>query len=284
MSWRHVVDGDIQTVRRSRLGQGVAATVFLLTAGIAVLVMLGTFASPPEVEPPQFDQIMRVIGYVVSFILPFVAMLASYNAIIHERETGSIRFLLGLPNSRTDAYAGKYVSRATLLVVPLVGGFLIAGAIGVGVLEEPDIATLLLLTGASILYGLIFLGFGLTVSGTLDTETRVTTAMISVYVLFRAGWMVIQWGLLRLTQPRGERFVQPHPDWYYWVGRSNPINAFNKVVETVFPVEGSILLTTPALGTGTIATSEWFAAAVLVPWVVIAPLLGYFRFRNRDVL
>ncbi|MFB6087426.1 MAG: ABC transporter permease [Haloarculaceae archaeon] len=286
MTWQTVFRWDMQSVRRSRLGQGVAATLVTLTGGVALLVALAVFSSPPEVEPPEFDQIMLVIGYVASFILPFVAMLASYSTIIHERERGSVRFLLGLPNSRTEAYVGKYLSRSVLLVVPLVVGLLVAGAIGFGLLQNPDGAALAQAVLVTVVYGLIFLGFGLTISAVFDTETRVTSALIGVYVLFRAGWMIAQWGALRILLPRGERFARPHPEWYYWLGRVNPMNAYNKLIHGLLgnPDTGSPLLTTPAREVSTVATSDAFAAVVLVVWVVVAPLLGYLRFRNRDIL
>lgn len=63
-------------------------------------------------DPPLFDAILLLIGSVLSISLPFIAMLASYGGIVLERETGSVRFLLGLPNSRLDAYLGEYLSRA----------------------------------------------------------------------------------------------------------------------------------------------------------------------------
>jgi ABC-2 type transport system permease protein len=283
MSLRTVVEGDLLDVRRSRLGQSVALCLVLMTGGIVALVALAAAASPPEVQAPQFDPILLVIGYVLSFLLPFVAMLASYSAIIHERDQGSIRFLLGLPNSRLDAYAGKYVSRSALLVGSLVVGLVVTLAVGIAVLREPSIGAFLTVAALTLVYGLLFIGFGLAISSNFSTETRVTSGIISVYVGFRAGWMALQWGLLRVTQPRGERFVQPHPEWYYWLGRLNPMNAYNKLLEsTLTDDQFSPVLTTPQIETA--ATSDWFALVVLLGWTVAVPVLGYLGFRGRDVL
>lgn len=45
----------------------------------------------------------------------------TYGAILHERNSGSIRFLLGLPNSRRDIVVGKFLGRSGTVAVPLVG-------------------------------------------------------------------------------------------------------------------------------------------------------------------
>lgn len=285
MTWRTVFADDLLEVRRSRLGWGVAAAFFVLTGGIGVLLALQAIGRPPEIDPPRFDGVMLAVGGMLAFLLPFVAMMASYSAIIKERESGSVRFLLGLPNSRLDAYAGKYLSRSAVYLLSVVVGFGVLGVAGFAILREPAAETYLLFLGATMLYGLVFVGFGLVASAVLDSETAVTAGIIGVYVVFRGGWMTLQWGALRLTQPRGEVFQQPYPDWYFWIGRANPMNAYAKLVDSLFNEGNPIpLITTPHPATNTVATGETFAVAVLLAWAVAVPVLGFLRFRGKDVL
>lgn len=283
MSWQTVFRDDLLGVRRSRLGFGVAATVFVFTGGIALLVMFSVLSSPGDA--PAFDVIMLTIGSILSIILPFIAMMASYNGIIHERETGSVRFLLGLPNSRFDAYVGKYLSRGALLTGATVAGMIVTVAIGVGLLTEPMIVEFVLFTLLTILYGLLFLGIGLAASGYFDSETQVTAGIISTYVLFRGVWPVLQWGLLRMTQPEGERFVQPHPEWYYFLGRLDPMNGYVKLVNTLFGSGGHPLITNAGgPETSYLAVTDWYALLAMVAWFVGVPVLGYLAFERRDIL
>ncbi|PSQ33120.1 hypothetical protein BRD11_05710 [Halobacteriales archaeon SW_12_69_24] len=137
MSLRTVVEDDLLRLRRSPLGWGVALTVMAVTAGIGMIVLLFEIIDVSG-DPASFDNIMMTVGVLLSFLLPFLAMLGSYSAIVHERDSGSIRFLLGLPNSRLDAYAGKYVSRTVLLSGSILAGFVVLGAIGFAILTEPD--------------------------------------------------------------------------------------------------------------------------------------------------
>ncbi|WP_436930488.1 ABC transporter permease subunit [Halosimplex halobium] len=272
-------------MRRSRLGQGVAATMFVFTAGIAVLVALAHFSTPGG-DPPPFDTIMLLIGSLLSVILPFIAMLGSYGAIIGERESGSVRFLLGLPNSRFDAYAGKYLSRSALLVAATAVGLLVVAAVGFGVLGEPDAVAFLLFTVATVAFGLLFVGFGLALSATLDSETQVTTGIISTYVLFRGLWPVFQWGGLYLTRPDGELGVRPYPEWYFYLGRLDPLNAYVKVVNVLFNDDRfHPLITNPqAAELDYLAVSTPYAVAALTVWLVVVPVVGYLLFVDKDVL
>lgn len=283
MSLRTVVADDLLDVRRSRLGWGVAAMVFALSAGVGILVLL-TNTLNPEVDPPEFDLIMLIVGSVFSFMLPFIAMMASYNTIIHERESGSIRFLLGLPNSRLDAYAGKYVSRSVVVVASTLLGFAVLGLVGFTVLQEPDVVEFVLFLLVTLLFGLVFVGFGLFASAVLDSETSVTAGILSVYVLFRGGWMILQWGGLYLTRPPGEVGARPYPEWYYFLGRVNPINAYVRLFDEFFNEGRQILLTNPSPSVDSVAIGPWYALFGLLLWLVVVPVAGYLLFERRDVL
>jgi len=285
MTWQTVLNDDLLGVRRSRLGQGVAATMFVFTAGIAILVALAHYSTPGG-EAPPFDTIMLLIGSLLSLILPFIAMLGSYGAIIQERESGSVRFLLGLPNSRFEAYLGKYLSRSVLLTVATAVGFVVVAAVGFGVLREPDVVNFLLFVLLTLGFGVLFVGFGLALSAALDSETQVTTGIISTYVLFRGVWPVLQWGGLWLTRSEGEQSVRPYPEWYFYLGRLDPMNAYVKLVNVLFNDDQfHPLITNPqAAEVDYLAVGEWYSLATLVVWLVVVPIVGYLVFDRKDVL
>ena len=180
-------------------------TLVAFTGGIGFLVLLADFSRPAQAAPMAFDTVMVTIGVLLSFLLPFVAMLASYSATVHERATGSIRFLLGLPNSRLDAYTGKYLSRGVLYLASTAVGFAGLGAVAFAVLGDPNAATFVQFFALTAVFGIVFLGIGLAISAVLDSEISVTVGIITVYMLFRGGWMILQWGGLYLTSPQGHR-------------------------------------------------------------------------------
>lgn len=283
MSWQSVARGDIRHLRRSRMAQAVATLLVLATVGVVVgaIVLVGM---DPHSPIPLFSDVMLAIAMILSHLLPLVALVGSYGAIISERKMGSVRFLLGLPNSRLDAYLGKFVSRSLLVLVPLVAGLLVAGFVGAIAFQQPSLVAFLGLLVPTLLYALIFVGFGLTISAAVDTETRAVVGIVGVFAVFRGVWTGLQWGGLQLATAPGEYPSQPYGAWYYLLGRLNPINAYVKVTtEAIHPGVRNGLISIPEGSVSYVSLTAGFALFSILLWLAVAPWFGYTRFRNKDL-
>lgn len=277
MTWRDVARRDLTSAHRSRTLPAVALAMLALTAGLVLLLL---WLADPE-YPPSMEEAVLLVGTAVALLVPLVAILATYGAVAGERTAGTVRFLLGLPNSRADAYAGKYVSRGLIVVVPLaVGAVLAAPLVAVG-FEHGSAGGVLLLGAASVLYGLVFVGIGLAASVGLATETRAVAAALGAYLLLRVGWPAMQAGAL--TYVGAETFA-PYPAWYYWLGRVNPINAYVALTTRLAEFEYGHPFLSSAGEVNTVATTPGFALAVLLAWAVAVPALGYLQFREADLV
>lgn len=237
-------------------------------------------------QPPTQQAAVVAVGSVLSFVVPLVAMLGTYAALVGERERGSVRFLYGLPNTRDDVYLGKYLARATVVVAPLVVGLLVSAVVAAFTFQAGASLALLGLAVVSVPYALLFVGAGVSASGLADSDNQAVALVVGVFVLFRAVWPAVQWlGIQGLRDP------YPRPVYYFWIGRLNPMNAYVKL-STLF-VDGGVdhpLLTTPNTYEGpttasqSLATSHELAVVVLVVWTVVAPLAGLAYYRRRDLL
>jgi ABC-2 type transport system permease protein len=289
VSLRTVLEDDLLRLRRSPLGWGVALSVLAPTAGIAAIVVLFELVDVGSGPAAPFDNILMTVGVLLSFLLPFVAMLGSYSAIVYERESGSVRFLLGLPNSRLDAYAGKYASRTVLLVVSLLAGCGVLAAVGFGLLTDPSVVEFVLFVLATAAFALVFVGFGIAISSVANSLIGATAGIIGTYVVFRGGWMVAQYAGLYVVRGGEEVTARPYPDWFFFLGRVNPLNAYLTVAVDVLDrgqntLARQILLTAPAPEVNTVATGTPYAVLALVGWIVVVPLVGYLLFRRKDLL
>jgi len=197
---------------------------------------------------------------------------------------GSIRFLLGLPNSRFDAYLGKFLSRSLLVLAPLLTGLVLAGLVGAVAFRQPSALAFLGALLPTVLYALIFVGFGLTISAAVRTETRAVVGIVGVLVLFRGIWTGVQWLGLRMATAPSDYVSQPYGAWYYLLGRLNPINAYLKVTTaTIDPTVYNPLLTDPSSAVSYPTVTAGFAFFTLLLWIGLAPWLGYARFRDVDL-
>jgi ABC-2 type transport system permease protein len=252
-----------------------------VVVGFTVLAVVATLAlaEPQRQVRPGMEVAVVTVGSALSVLLPLVCLVGSYAALVGERETGSVRFLLGLPNSRDEAYLGKYLSRSAVVVVPLVVCLALTGGIVAFTFQNGSFVGMLGLAAISVPYALLFVGIGLTASAYADTSNRAVAVTIAAFVVFRAGWPAFQFVLLQGVE---EQF--PRPEWYFWIGRLNPMNAYVKLTTLFADVGYHPMLTTPYREVSTPATGYPFAAAVLLVWTVLAPLAGLVYFRNRDLL
>lgn len=273
---------------------GSPRSVAVAVLGFTVLAMFLTFAvaglRPEAAARPPMKLAVVSVGSGLSFLLPLVGLVGSYAALVGERETGSIRFLLGLPNSRMDAYFGKYLSRSVVVLVPLLVGLVLTGIVVTLTFTNGSLLGIIGLAVVSVPYALLFVGIGLSASAYAESSNRAVAVVIAAFVSLRVGWPAIQFlGIQGLENPR------PFPEWFFWVGRINPINAYVKLTTLFADFEsGHPLISTPGEVVGpfaasrpvadTIATSHEFAAAVLLVWTILAPVVGFVYFRNRDVL
>ncbi len=255
-------------------------------AGIAVAVALVLSDTAPS--GLGVDGTVVLVAGILSFVVPLVALVASYGAVVGERETGSIRFLLGLPNSRDDAYLGKLCSRTVAIVAPLVAALALTGGIvaltsGEPVLRPAGLGKMLGLAAVTLPYVLVFIGIGLTASAYADSSNRAVAAVIAVFAFLRVGWPALQevvWGLVR---PENLSPSAARPAWFFWSDRLNPINAYLETASLL--VEGEIpLVARPPEPVAPVATSIGFAVVVLLVWAALAPVGGLLYFRRRDLL
>lgn len=277
MTATDVLRRDLTSVYRARTVPVVALVMLGVSLGAVLLLW---WLSPPGF-PPVAEGAVLVVGTLVGVVVPFVALVATYGAIVGERATGSVRYLVGLPNARLDAFAGKYAARTAAVAGPLAVGMALSAPVFGLAFEGGSTAGFLLLGLFAALYATCFVGLGLAVSAASATPNRAVVGVVGVYAALRGGWPALQAALLHLA---GSDPYPPFPGWYFWVGRVNPMNAFVKLTTLVADFRFGHQLLSREQGVETVAASHEFALAVLLAWVVVPPALGYLAFRDADLV
>lgn len=263
---------------RPRAVAGLTVTFTLAATGFVLLAPTG---SPLRDQyTPEVSAAVTALGGALSFLVPVVALLASYGAFVRERETGSVRFLLGLPNSRDDAYLGKLLSRTLVVLLPLLGGLLLAAGLVPAFFEGGGVVAALGIAVVSVPYVVLFVGIGLAASAYADTTARAVAVSVTAFLVLRVGWTAVRFLAVALAEN-----PYPEPAWFFWMGRLNPINAYVRLTAGFAgALEYHPLLTHPDESVSTVATSPGVAAAVLLAWACVVPVVGLVLFRSRDLL
>lgn len=267
-----IVKKHFREAIRSRLVWALLG-VLLLYQGIGILNASEMFFRSPE-------RATRYLATSFTSIVPPLALVLGYNAIVGERESGSLRILLSLPTTRRDVMAGAYLSRngilsATLLVA--MTGLIIAVLYkGVGIAVAEIAATL----GLVVLYGFAWTGIAIGISAAASTRFRAVAGVFGLYTLFLLFWdtLVIPSLAMLLVGSSNTGDFEPievaqDPSWYVYLNRINPIKAYEGLRVSLASVVDGTLPAVPNV----------FGFLMLIAWATVPVLLGFRYFDRADL-
>ncbi|GAA0781364.1 ABC transporter permease [Castellaniella ginsengisoli] len=158
--------------------------VLAVTVLLAMLALsLGFLGSAPtgSVKVDPLTVTVVSLSSLSIFLIPLIAMLLSYDAIVGEVDRGTMALLLSYPISRGQVMAGKFLGHLAILALATVAGYGIAGLalqLAHGGLDLAAWTPFALLIAASILLGASFLALGYLISALV--QERATAAGIAI--------------------------------------------------------------------------------------------------------
>jgi len=272
VNWNAIARKDVRDAARSR-------SVWALLALFLVL-FLGLTYAVSRVGDADFDAFLETAVITVSLLVPLVAVVLGYKAVISERESGSLALLLSLPHSRRDVVIGKFLGRSVVLVVPVVVGTVAAGVLAAVLFGSFEPGSFLLFVGLTALLGLAFLGVGVGLSMSTTAQRRVTAGAFGAYLLFVVLWSDLVSLLVLILFRFQQSAVLDPPDWAVLLELATPTTAFEFLAAELLGT---------AAGVPTTGSSEpwfvepWVALVLLVGWIVAPLLVGYWRFETTDL-
>ncbi|MCC6533005.1 MAG: ABC transporter permease [Burkholderiales bacterium] len=253
---------------RSRWVLAVAAvfTLFALTIAYFGAAQQGTIG---------FKGIELTIASLVSlaiYLVPLIALILGYDAIVGERERGSLDLLLSLPLTRAELLLGKFLGLASALAVSTFAGF---GLVGILLVVQGGAGAAFHYAGfmlSAILMGMAFLALAVLVSVLSASKTAASGIAITLWFAFVLVYDLVLLGVLVLSEGRLPASV---------LGAAllaNPADVFR--VLNVFSLEQVKTL----YGLSTVAadtlTSPWLLSAAMLAWILLPLALAFRKFRR----
>lgn len=291
MSWAYVARKDFADAVRSML----AVTLLALFALLALL----SVAIPRLVLGPEagVQESLGMMAGPVQLVVPFAALVVAYLSIAGERESGSLKLLLGFPLTRRDVVVGKLVGRSGVVVLGVLVGFLASAAFVVWLYGSLPVAAFVTFVALTALFATAYVGIAVGLSALVTTRSRAIAAALGFVVVMEFFWDLVPVGLYYLAY--GTMPGETLPAWYFLLDRLSPSGAYTYAVELVARVGVAGLVTTsessaePAgalvpladrlVGDVPFYLEGWSAVAILVLWMVVPVALGYLRFRRADL-
>lgn len=283
MSTRTVAWKDFRSVNRARS---------LWAAGTLLAVLMAVIAygyEPYQAAPADaITQLFDLLSMGLAVFLPLIALVASSMAIVGERESGGIKFLLSVPNTRRNVFLGKLVSRLGLVGAGVGFMFLPVTIVALAKYGTLPLTPVFGVVAVSLVYALVFVCIAVAVSAAVSTRSRAIAASIGAYfvlVVLYAIPLVRIADLVRWVHHTMLGF-QRNPDLYAAVSYTSPYIAFRKASNLVFPTDYQSVVFHRSAEQGAqlpMYLADEVSLVVFVVWFVVPLGLGYLRFDRTDI-
>ena len=303
MSWAAIARKDVQDARRSYWLWGLAAVLSLVLAVGPILIVADVIQmNTPQGQPtPTTDLYVQFMLGTLTFFVPIVAIVLAYESITGERDSGTLKLLLSLPHSRLDVVVGKAVGRGVVVTAAILIACLLAALTLLPTPFEFAAANFLGFALLTVVLGLAFVGLSVGFSAAAESSRRAMIGTVTMFVLFTLIWSSFSSGLIRLLRENTGLASETLVPLHLFVKVLNPTEAYRTLVISMLSgdpfaarvslaggsgLQGAINQQTYAQALGgsvPFYLSDPVVALVLVFWMVVVPLVGYWAFEDADL-
>jgi len=276
-----------------------AARNWQLYVLIAIFSAAMLLATAKDVADPQIEgaDLVFALGlesmvWTNKWLVLVVGLLVGYTAIVSERETGSLRVLLGLPITRRDVYVGKLLGRSVVFGVTLAIGLGMAAWVLWQFYADVDALVYAEFVGLTLAYGLVFVAMGVGISGVVDSHARATGAVATVFAATTVLWPQLVGVVLTIFDDAVTGPGEAEP-WLVFLANLNPNVGYESLVQEWIDVAWTQDVTGLTVvfdeESQLIANAEpWYLQpgivfAVILLWGLLPLVVGAWRFDRSDV-
>ncbi|MCL6416659.1 ABC transporter permease [Aestuariirhabdus sp. Z084] len=260
---------------RNRWILSIAATLALMAIGLAYF---GAAASG-FVGFTSVSTTIASLSSLAVVVIPLIALLLSYDALVGEAENGTLLLLLTYPLTRTQLLLGKWMGQGGILVVATVIGFgsaaLIMGLFAAEASWSEVIPAFAILILSACLLGWVFISMAYVLSARVAEKTKAAGMALLMWFLFVLVFDLGLLGILVATEGRINEDIFP------WLLLLNPTDVF-RLLNLRFLSDGEVVngLMATAGGAG---FSTFFLIMVLVTWLGALTAAAVWLFKGRSI-
>lgn len=248
----------------------VLAVAAVFTAFALVIAYFGA-AQQGAVGFHSIDVTIASLVSLVIYLIPLIALILGYDAIVGERERGSLDLLLSMPITRIELLLGKFCGLSAALAFSTLAGF---GMVGLLLSYQLDASSLLHYTGfmfSALLMGMAFLSMAVAVSVIANDRTSSSGIAIALWFFFVLVFDLLLLGALVISGG------QYGGDIFPYLLFLNPADIFRII--NIFGMEEVKSLYGLATVFPENLANPWLLAATMIIWIV-APLgIASWRFK-----
>jgi len=266
-----------QELRVGLRNRWVVATTLLLAALALSLTLLGS-APTGVVKADPLAVVVVSLASLTIFLVPLIALLLSFDAIVGEQERGTLMLLLSYPVARWEVVLGKGLGQMAILAIATVIGYGAAAAVlwlqsDIGQAAWGAYAMMVL---SSIMLGASFVGMGCLASTLVRERATAAGLAVAVWLFFVLIYDTALLGVLVADQGRtvGRRGL----DALLLLNPADVYRLFNTTASQAVSVYSGMA------GPGDpAALPAPLFLAVLLAWTVVPLALAIMVFQRRSL-
>ena len=306
MSWQAVARKEFRDAIRSRWLHG-STLFFALFLGGAAALFFGVLIGPENRQVSNLFGFFANLGVfsfsfpgLLAVVLGFIALSTSYGSITGERETGSIKLLLSLPNSRLDAMVGKFLGRSAVVVAALLVGFLFVFVVLIATGTRLQLGSFVPQVALTALLGMAFVSIGLGISALAGSNREATLATMGLYLVFAVLWGSVSEGIPKLINYTADQVgvggvsELTRVKLGVFLKYLNPLKAYETLAAELYYGPARARLVSATFGEQTalgpvlqesvpVYFSGGFLFVVLLAWIALPVAVGYWAFDRDDL-
>jgi Cu-processing system permease protein len=272
--------GSILTLASKEVRDGLrnkwvaGATVVLAALAFALTFLGSTPTGLLDVKPLAVTVVS--ISSLTIFLIPLIAFLLGYDAIVGEAERGCLLLMLTYPVSRLEILLGKFLGHTAILAFATLIGYGAAGAAAAwtGNTDAESWRAFAGLLFSSVLLGLAFLSLAYLISVVVTERSTAAGLAVGLWLLFVIVYDLVLMGML--VASKGGIGADLFPSLLLL----NPADAYRLFNLTAFENVRRIS------GMGGVSASAQFPPAVLLAalcaWIVLPLFAAATVFNRRE--
>jgi Cu-processing system permease protein len=169
---------------RDRLRNRWVLAVALVLTLLALAIAYAGSAQQGQLGFRGIGVTIASLSSLAVYLVPLIALMLGYDAIVGERERGSLDLLLSMPITRFEVVLGKFAGMSGALACATIAGLALAALPLAPKLSANDAWHYAGFAASAVLMGMAFLSMSLLVSVLARDRVRASGAAIGLWFLF----------------------------------------------------------------------------------------------------
>ncbi|WP_257300772.1 ABC transporter permease [Haloarchaeobius sp. FL176] len=279
----------LATIARDDFTNARRSSIVLAVIGVFTLLVAMVFASEYGIYDEPYRTLFDVSAFV-SFVFPLFLAPLAYLSIAGDRMDGTIKYVMGLPNSRAEYFFGKFASRLSVATAAVVLGMVVSFVIALATyVQAPSVERFAVFTGVSLVYTVSFVSIFVAISAAASSRSRAMFGALGAYFVFVVFWFgffpVINLGTI-LDTVESLLGVTVSENTRSYVQLLSPATAYLQSTEPVYSgvfdqYQSFQLNFQPE--SDKLHDQTWFAVLVMLAWSAVSLAVGYLSFRRSEL-